>query len=55
MIYSAICLSNSTYFETGTIRVRVFSYYLAPRFTMDGDNKIPIAVDDLSTNPSMID
>ena len=51
MIYSGIVIDNSTYFETGTIRVRMFRNYLSPR--MDGDKKI--AVDDLSTKPSMID
>ena len=55
MIKSALVINNSTYFETGTIRVRVFEHYLAPRFTMDGDKKIPVSVDDLSTKPSMID
>lgn len=52
MIYSAIVLSNTSYFTTGTIRVRVFSYYISPRFTAKNE---PISIDDLSTKPEMID
>jgi hypothetical protein len=54
-LYSGLVLDNSTYFATGTIRVRVFLFYMAPRFYMDGENKKSIAIDDLSSKPSMID
>jgi|WetSurMetagenome_2_1015567.scaffolds.fasta_scaffold79278_3 hypothetical protein len=42
------------YFTKGTIRVRIFSYYIAPRFSGEAGNKTLIEVDDLSTKPSMI-
>ena len=31
MLYSAMCLDNTAYFEKGTIKVRVFEYYSVPR------------------------
>lgn len=54
MIYSSIVLDNSTYFTTGTIRVRIFSYYLGPRFEVKDDKRTPIAIDDLSSKPDLI-
>lgn len=48
MIYSALCLDNTHYFEKGTIKVRIFEYYGIPkRYYKDG-KIINTNVDDLS-------
>ena len=54
MIYSAICLDNTMYFTTGTILARVFAYYISPRLSGEASNKKLVQVDDLSTDPKMI-
>jgi hypothetical protein len=50
MLYSALCLDNTKYFENGTIRVRVFEYYSVPRRKYDKTKKtvVDTNVDDLS-------
>jgi hypothetical protein len=54
MLYSALCLSNTKYFEKGTIRVRIFEYYSVPRKSYDKDSKTVKTtdppIDDLSRN-----
>ena len=55
MVYSALVIDNSDYFQTGTIKVRVFNWYLASRWKYDSSgNKKPVQIDDLSTDPKMI-
>jgi len=56
MLYEALCLDNRNYFETGTITVRIFEYYNAPRRIFD-KNKGKVTntnVDDLSKRPEML-
>jgi hypothetical protein len=57
MIYDAIVLDNTTYLTTGTIKVRVFAFYLGPRFSYDANGKkTPLpGIADLSKDPSLID
>ena len=50
MIYSALCLDNTKYFETGKILVRIFQYYVHPRKDKDGNI---IEFDDLSKYPDL--
>jgi hypothetical protein len=54
MIYSAICLDNSSYFEKGTIKVRIFEYYSVPRryYDPDAGRFKSTNVDDLSKKDS---
>lgn len=57
MIYDAIVLDNTTYLTTGTIKVRVFAFYLGPRFSYDASGKkTPLPeIGDLSKGPYLID
>ena len=51
MLYSALCIDNSKYFEKGTITVRIFAYYIRPNEDDSGKN---LKIDDLSTNTDLI-
>jgi len=57
MLYSALCLDNTKYFEKGTIRVRVFEYYSVPRrnFNPDSGKVEDTNIDDLSKLPEELD
>jgi hypothetical protein len=55
MFYTALCLDNTHYFETGTITVRIFEYYNRPRLYRDKDgNVISSRIDDLSSDESLL-
>ena len=56
MIYSAVVLDNSNYFTAGTIKVRVFNWYLGSRWKYDGNGNITgvAEIDNLATDPTMI-
>jgi hypothetical protein len=51
MLYSGLVIDNTKYFELGTIRVRIFAYYNAPRFV----NGTEIIRDDLSEDFASIE
>lgn len=51
MLYSALCIDNTQYFEKGTIRVRISAYYNNPN-VVDGNT---VGVDDLSTDENLRD
>jgi len=56
MLYSAICLDNSNYFEKGTVSVRIFKYYNVPKTYFEKDPNggvgkiIETGISDLSKN-----
>jgi len=54
MLYSALCLDNTAYFEKGTIRVRIFEYYSVPRkrFNKAKGRMESTDIDDLSITPT---
>jgi hypothetical protein len=54
MLYSALCIDNTKYFETGTITVRIFEYYGRPRVVRKDEKVVVTGVDDLSTEPDMV-
>lgn len=54
MLYSALCINNTNYFESGTITVRVFEYYGSPRTARKNDRVVSTGVDNLATNINMI-
>jgi len=50
MLYSALCLDNTKYFEKGTIKVRIFEYYSVPRRVFKDGKVESTNIDDLSKN-----
>jgi hypothetical protein len=49
MIYEALCIDNTKFFERGTITVRIFKYYNVPRY-FNGKR-----TDDLSTKKELLE